>query len=232
MDLPKFLLMLEQESLYFAVFSEFEDKWEAVIPRELTMGIANQFRAASGAVIQHYDRLIENLAVDCWYSGNDESVAMWRLYTNSEYGVEIRSSVGHLRRSLSVSPENVYLGKVEYRDYNEVPSQGLSAHQLTPFKAALQKRPCYEHEHEIRAIIEVIPDFLDDVNSRNISVRAKRGKNIRTHLRTLIHSLTTGPNFPAWAWELLRSALSRVHLDFPINESNVFKAPPARFIEE
>jgi hypothetical protein len=41
MDLPKFLLMLEQKNLYFSLLSEFEDKWEAVLDRELTRGIAN-----------------------------------------------------------------------------------------------------------------------------------------------------------------------------------------------
>jgi hypothetical protein len=51
MDLPKFLLMLEQKSLYFSLLSEFEDKWEAVLDRELTRSIANQFTTASGQII-------------------------------------------------------------------------------------------------------------------------------------------------------------------------------------
>jgi hypothetical protein len=234
MDLPKFLLMLERKALYFALFSEFEDKWEAVLDRELTAGIAGQFTAASGQVIGLFQQFFKNIAVNCWYCGDDESVAMWRLYTSSEYGIAIRSSVRDFKRALSVSEVDVYLGAVKYRDHTAPPSQVLAADQITPFKAVLQKRVCYKHECELRAIAHLLPDFPTDATPGQVFVAPfpERGRPISVDLPTLIHSITTGPRFPGWAWHLLRSALSRAGLiSIPVVESNAFKSPDAGYIE-
>jgi hypothetical protein len=54
MDLPKFLLMLEHRGLYFSLPSELSDKWEGVIGRELSQGIATQFMSASGDVMHMF----------------------------------------------------------------------------------------------------------------------------------------------------------------------------------
>ncbi len=152
MDLPKFLFMLEQKSLYFALLSEFEDKWEAVIDRQMTASIEQHFSAASGQVIELYQEFSKNIAVNCWYCGEGESVAMWRLYTNSEYGVAIRVSVKKTstRSNVRLSEERVVCLDLigtpsEYRDHSAPPSQVLAANQITALKAILQKRICYKH---------------------------------------------------------------------------------------
>jgi hypothetical protein len=232
MDLPKLLLMLEQRSLYFAVFSEFEDKWEAVLDRELTASIANQFTAASAQVNDLYGEYLKHTAVNCWYCGEDESIAMWRLYTKSEYGVAIRSNVGDLKRALSVSKQDVYLGRVVYRDHTAPPSQVLTVNQITPYKAVLQKRVCYKHECEMRAITEFLPEFPENPALGEVFVVPfpQHGKPINVDLHILIHSITTGPNFPGWALGLLQSALSRAGINPPLAESSAFKSPEARFI--
>ncbi|GEM_PF-2167895 len=110
MDLPKFLQMLEQGGLYFALLTEFSDKWEAVLGRELTHSIATHFGGASGDVIQLMQDYSKHTAVNCWYQGAGESVAMWKLYTKSEYGVAIKSTVGDLMKALSVYPPEVFIG--------------------------------------------------------------------------------------------------------------------------
>jgi len=95
-DLPKFLQMLAKGGLYFATLSEFSDKWEAVLGRELTQSIATHFGGASGDVIQLFQEYSKHTAVNCWYQGDGESIAMWELYTTTEYGVAIKSTVGNL----------------------------------------------------------------------------------------------------------------------------------------
>lgn len=233
MDLPKFLLMLEQGSLYFALLSEFEDKWEAVLDRELTAGIAKQFTAASGQVIGLYQEYFRHTAVNCWYCGGEESVAMWRLYTNSEFGVAIKSNVGDLKRALTLSDQDVYIGAVVYRDHTDPPAQVLSVTELTPYKAILQKRTCYKHECELRAITEFLPTFPVDIplGTTLSAPYPEHGGPLKVHLSTLIHSITTGPNFPGWAWTLLKSALARAGVMSPVIESNAFKPPDARYFE-
>jgi hypothetical protein len=118
--LPKFLLMLEQGGLYFAVLSEFEDKWEAVLGRELTAATVTQFMAMSGQVIGLFGEYSKHAAVHCWYQVPGESVAMWDLYTKSQYGVAIKTTVGDLKRALSVYDKDVFIGIVEYRDHTSL----------------------------------------------------------------------------------------------------------------
>jgi hypothetical protein len=233
LDLPKFLLMLEQRSLYFALLSEFEDKWEAVLDRELTTGIANQFAAASGQVIGLYQEYFKHTAVNCWYCGAEESIAMWRLYTTSEYGVAIKSTVKDLKRALAGYEKEVYLGAVVYRDHTAPPAQTLSANEITPYKAILQKRVCYKHELELRAITHFLPEFPEN-SPLGTLVEApypEHGRPVPIDLPTLIQSVTTGPNFPGWAWKLLESALSRADLKVLVIESNAFKPPDTRYFK-
>jgi len=233
MDLPKFLLMLEQRSLYFALFSEFEDKWEAVLGRELTAGIANQFAAASGQVIGLYEEYFKHTAVNCWYCGEEESIAMWSLYTTSEYGVAIKSTVKDLKSVLAIYEKDVFLGAVVYRDHTAPPVQTLAANAITPYSAVLQKRVCYKHELELRAITHFLPEFPENLplGTTVVATYPEHGRPVSIDLPTLIRSVTTGPNFPGWAWKLLESALSRADLRVPVIESNAFKPPDTRYFE-
>jgi hypothetical protein len=233
MDLPKFLLMLEQRSLYFALLREFEDKWEAVISRDLSRGIQAVSGSSSGTVIKSFQEVFEHLGINCWYSGTDESIAMWRLYTNSEYGLTIKSTVGHLKQALEGAPAAVLIGQVEYRDHTDAPSETMAPSYVSPFAAVLQKRTCYKHECEIRAITQV---FLHCESSSSagivdLNTNSQHGIALPVDLPILVRSLTTGPKFPRWADALLASALSRAALNVPIIESNAFKEPEARFLE-
>lgn len=233
MDLPKFLQMLEQGGLYFATLSEFADKWEAVLGRELTQSIATHFGGASGSVIQLFQEFSKHTAVNCWYQGDGESIAMWELYTSTEYGVAIKSTVGDLMRALSVYEKEVFIGSVRYEDHTAPPTQTLAQPKITPYQAILQKRTCYRHECELRVITELLPSFPDNAALGTLIVHPfpEQGSVIPVHLKTLIHSVTTGPHYPRWARDLLASALERAGISPPIIESNAFKPPTSRFIE-
>jgi hypothetical protein len=234
MDLPKFLMMLEQKALYFSLLAELEDKWEAVLDRRMTRSIASTFPpSATGDVISLYLGFNKSIAVNCWYCGREESVAMWTLYTKTDYAVAIKSTVDRLMKALVVAEEDVYLGNVEYRDHDE--ASGLyDRHELTPLKAILQKRVCYKHECELRAFTHVRPPFPDDAQpGREFSFPyPEHGTLIDVDLNDLIESITLGPKFPEWALHLLKSALSRAGIAPPINESGAFKAPPSPFITD
>jgi hypothetical protein len=106
-------------------------------------------------------------------------------------------------------------------------------HQLSPLSAVLQKRRCYKHECEVRAIAFFMPDLPTNAEPGAVFVvpYSQHGRSLSVDLPSLIHSVTTGPSFPAWAWKLLRSALSRARLDLPVVESNAFKPPDAPYIE-
>ena len=222
-ELPKLLSMLEQRSLYFSRLSELGDAWEGVINRDIAK-FASYVRAASGEFLMDLHRRSQTCVVNCWYCESGESVAMWKLYTDSDYGVAIRSTVGCLKLALGDEEEDIFLGMVRYRDHTDPPKETLSAYDTDVLGIALQKRTCYRHERELRAVAFIEPDTREFID-------ATRGVAFPVRLQTLIQSITTGPRFPGYARTLLDSALRRGGLRIPIGESNVLKPPASHFVE-
>ena len=79
-------------------------------------------------LIQDYSK---HTAVNCWYQGAGESVAMWELYTKSECGVAIKSTVGDLMKALSVYDPEVFIGSVKYEDHTSPPTQTLAQQHIS-----------------------------------------------------------------------------------------------------
>ena len=82
-------------------------------------------------------------------------------------------------------------------------------------------------------ITELLPRFPENPPLGAIVVHPfpEHGSVVPVHLETLIHSVTTGPHYPSWGWDLLASALKRAGIQPPIVESDAFKPPTARYIE-
>jgi hypothetical protein len=229
-DLPKLLVMLQDKALYFALLSELNDPWEAVIDRRLAMSIATSLApmAASGDIVTLFRVFNKAVGVNCWYIGPEESIAMWSLYTQTIYGVAIKSNVGRLKRAFSKVPQQVFLGCVEYRDHDQEPGSLYDRFETTPLKAILQKRVCYKHESELRAFAHMMPDLPDDaLPGQTFSAPTpERGISIDVDLKELVESITLGPKFPTWAKGILDSALSQAAINPPVLPSDAYKLPP------
>lgn len=84
--------------------------------------------------------------VNCWYLGNQESEAMWRLYCPNDNGVAIQTSYRRLVNSIEHDPE-LFVGRVTYVDYDhhEFPTDNI----LYP---VMHKRISFAHEQEVRLV--------------------------------------------------------------------------------
>ena len=60
--------------------------------------------------------LVKHVGVSCWHMSTCESAAMWSLYSKTNEGIAIRSTVGRLLEQVDRNT-NVYIkiGKVIYR---------------------------------------------------------------------------------------------------------------------
>jgi hypothetical protein len=70
---------------------------------------------------------------------------MWRLYTQTQDAVAIRSSY---QRLVSCLPDEALIGLVDYVDFEETTI--AMTNRLAPFA---MKRKSFEHEREVRAVI-------------------------------------------------------------------------------
>ena len=160
------------------------------------------------------------VAINCWHINENESSAMWSLYLKSNEGISIQSTYNKFRESFSKTEDNIYMGKVNYIDYEHQVIE--NANLYSPF---LYKRKSFEHERELRAIVIKTPrmgpkglDFtIDTINT---------GILIPIQLSLLIERVYVSPDAPNWFTQLVQSIISKYNQNIPVTQSSLFSAEP------
>lgn len=230
MELPQFLLLLEERYLHFAIQSELEDRWEFAISKSMVKSIATiSLPGVSGSLLSSMNAFNRMMTVSCWHRNPGESLAMWGLYTHERPGVAIKSSVGRLKRALSRADQEVMIGSVRYERHDLLPNGGsLSFEEPNPIRAVLQKRPCFEYEQEVRALhlgyprpdTSVLPSTVVHIPFLD------KGIKIPIDVDALISAVVISPFFPVWATSVITTALRRANLALAPVTSEIFSAPP------
>ena len=99
---------------------------------------------------------------------------------------------------------------VRYIDYKQIQIPFGNA-----FNNFFCKRPSFEHEHELRAIV-FKPSVRNDI---------PMGINIPCDLNTLIDEIFVSPDSPDWFKELVGSILEKYSLDLEVKRSNLDEDP-------
>lgn len=222
-DFIKFVDLLENQCLFFSRADKLGDEFEGSCPkanikyrlkehRKLMIGGGN---IEADDISAFYKWLREFTAVNCWYINEYESAAMWTLYLKSNEGIALRSSYRRLRDSfIDQKPDKIC--KVHYIDYGK---DTMSTNLLAPY---LHKRKSFEHESELRAIIQVFP-------RRGASKRSKRpfdtGICIPVNLDVLIDKIYVAPQTPAWQFNLVKSLVEKYDLRKEVVRSTLDDKP-------
>jgi hypothetical protein len=238
MDFPKFVYMLESQSLFFCRPDYLDDRFEGTwgpaslqnIEQELTE-LVKKGRTVIGGVdrqLQGHKRsaalMRQCTAVNCWHLSQYESEAMWKLYIYAHQGIAVCSSVSKLIGSF---PDDkallVHVGKVKYIDFDTEPIP--AGNLLTPF---LYKRKSFEHERELRAVAGKA-EITESDDSFSLKVLnepfSKPGEDVAVDLSELIASIHLAPGSPAWMERLVASVASRYGLDVPVVRSKLDDEP-------
>lgn len=116
---------------------------------------------------------------------NSESEAMWKLYGSQ---IAVRTTYNKLKISL---PENVGLGKVQYKNYSKS-AIGFN----NSFNYPMHKRDSFSHENECRALIwsadEKYKEFSD-----------LTGIKIQIELDLLNLNVFLSPTAPDWLLDIV-----------------------------
>jgi hypothetical protein len=142
---------------------------------------------------------LEDIYVSCWHMNDEESAAMWKLYTQTGQAIAIRSTIEHLKDSLPSQyvGDCLFLGVVSYINFNKEPMREPDVVTNRLF----YKRRSFEHEAEIRAIVisKAGGPFAPNEN----------GLDIKVDLDALIDDLYVGPNSPDWFFDLVKSMANK-----------------------
>lgn len=159
---------------------------------------------------------IKNHFLNCWHMNNYESAAMWKVFAKTNEAIAIQSRVWRLKSSFNNVRPNIYVGRVNYVDYDidEIPNE-------EPLLAYFHKRKSFEYEQELRAV------FVNDPNTQNYdsSLLEKPGLYFHSYIESLIESVYVAPESPLWFRDLVKSVTKKYGLEVNVINSRLDEIP-------
>jgi len=217
LDFTKFISMLEKSSLFFVFMSFLNDPFEGSIS-----AINNGLRPSlfeKKLFEKKIDReqLRSRVAVSSWHMNTQESAAMWKLYAQTNEAVCVQSTYSLLRKTL---PPVFRISEMNYVDYNSdyIPEY----HPLAPF---VFKRKSFEHEHELRALIDL--KEADSTLHEFLGVEVSQYGIYKTaDLTGLIQKVYVAPESPDWFYDLVQSVCKTYKMsNIPVVRSSLETEP-------
>jgi hypothetical protein len=141
---PSLVSILQRRELFFAKLATlaerdpYEGKFSKGVISDLTtryMPEHDKYTYPDGVTFAHAieERNRKIRAVNCWHMSENESAAMWKLYSGN-HGIAIRTTLGAFKKSFDDAQAPVYIFEVEYLDFV---GSGLP---LLPFHSGFAKR--------------------------------------------------------------------------------------------
>lgn len=224
MDLGKFLSLIQTSQLWFSHTSKFDDPYEGRYSKEAAEDIQREKLGIEEPSEEDTGFFMEDDAddyVSCWNRKENQSVGLWELYNEGNNGVAIKTTVGELKRSVDVLPEDeidhqMEFGKVKYHVTGDEP-QGYYAPIFT-------KRDIFEFEKEYRAVLTVF-DSPDDVDIEGAKIVPEVGIGLEVDPNTLINGVYISPSASSYLVDVVERLRSDYGPDFSIEKSTVFDHP-------
>ncbi|MHB1418391.1 MAG: DUF2971 domain-containing protein, partial [Bacillota bacterium] len=160
------------------------------------------------------EQIIPSYFVNCWFMSEYESEAMWRLYSQNYDGIAIRSTIGKLKNSVEKTQDRIWLGKVDYIDYDRwQPPQVEFDKSLLWIEPFFWKRLSFSHEKELRALVD---KGQQDMNGYKVDI----------DLSELINAVYLYPDSKDWYYELVKSTLIKYsYNDIMVKRSSIGERP-------
>jgi hypothetical protein len=137
------MTLLETNTTSLARIRDWEDTWEVPLAKL-------PVQSDDGPISNRHYSIFETMYGQCW-SLNEESDAMWRIYSPQREGVVIQTSVKRFRliQGLLFGA----LGPVTYYgDLKQALEEAAQHREYQIFTEAFLKRRAFEHEREVRLV--------------------------------------------------------------------------------
>ncbi|MCM1566348.1 MAG: hypothetical protein NC238_10445 [Dehalobacter sp.] len=223
-DFTKFVSLLDRQALYFNRADKFPDKFEgsfskANIDQRLIVYKGVPI-ASSTNILKLLQKFRKMIAINCWHLSEFESAAMWKIYLKSDEGIAIQSTFGKLKNCFNNFKDPVYIGKVNYIDYQRdwVPEGSI-------FYPYLHKRNSFEYEKELRVVFARFPISEDGKSIDYEKDTFGEGDFIPIDLNILIERVYVSPTAPLWFTELVTSVLKKYGFEKEIVQSSLSEGP-------
>lgn len=161
------------------------------------------------------------IGVSCWHENEHESAAMWKLYTTSKEGIAIETTFAKMKDAFSEVDEDVFIGRITYRDYNY--DEILAGNLLYPI---MTKRKSFEHDQEVRAVIwRGLKGSIHKEEPNEPKAWNYPGEPIQANIKTLIKTIHIAPGSPQWFLDVVRDVAAKYGLKKSVERSELDKDP-------
>ena len=223
MDFTKFVSLLDSSSLFFCRADLVRDPFEGSYSQANTLLRPHIYKNITQDQLfhmleqqTHFSKWIREWTyISCWHANEFESAAMWDIYARTDEAVAIETTYGKLAGAL---PGNAYLGMVRYIDYR---TQWLpEGNTFYPF---IHKRISFEHEREVRAVIQELPTEQNQIAVGKTN--DKFGHSVPIVLDSVIDTVHVSPTSPSWLMELVSNVLAKYGLHCLMEKSDLYSSP-------
>lgn len=206
MDLSKLIDILLSGKMFMSRSDKFEDQYEGTFS-EPTYEEIKKLSANNPEFLQTYKKHREQVVISSWHLNEYESFAMWQIFTQSQEGLAIQSTIGRLQQALAPEKQFLqYLGEVNYIDYKK---------EHIPFDNAffpfLFKRKSFQYEREVR--------IITDVSAFGMTI--DNGLKIDVDICQMIEKIYIHPKSENWYKNLVIELVKRLGFDFGIEKSDL-----------
>jgi len=224
LDFAKFMFLVSEKKLHFTSARQLSDEFEGSLPKaevddrdeRIRRICANRNEEKHAEMLigrnrDHSKRFQKYMHVNCWHLNEDESLAMWSLYSIPERGLAIQSTIGRMIECfIRETDYHISLGRVAYIDFSE-----WDGSLDLPIKRFLLKRRSFAFEDEVRALTpgSGYPPTEEHLRGRGIDVTID--------LETLLEKIYVSPQSPNWFLRLVRSIVELFGLDIDVHRSGI-----------
>lgn len=221
----KFVSLLDRQALFFARADKLRDSHEGSLSKVNASLRPKVYKVVpehiQEALASARELMPRYTLLNCWYSSDYESDAMWRIYSGSGEGIAIKTDAGSLVSSLR-GDDDIFVGKVVYEDYETafIPDINFT-------HAFLRKRKNFEHKREVRALFQRLPKVAElDAGPHEGPIEVcDVGMYVDVDTAELIKEVVVAPEAQDWFFELVEGVASRYGLDAPVRKSELAEEP-------
>jgi hypothetical protein len=232
MNLSNFVWMLQNEGLYFCRCDLLGDPYEGHYTQPVAASEAdfvgtmlaipefNRIPDAEEIARDHFKvqlldlpkKLKSEFFVSCWHMNDEESQAMWKLYTSHNESICVRSTYQTLADAL---PAECMLGQVKYIDYRRDRFDTGNA-----LNYIVHKRKSFEHEREARSVV-----WKRDGATLPFESVGAEGLVVPVNIGELVKEIFVSPGSKPMLREIVEKLATKYGLTVPVKQSAVDNPP-------
>jgi len=197
-SLEKFFSLIFNEEIYFSKICDLIDEYEGSLPAEygtfyctskLIGGKSNSYKSLRDnrkqdlLHLEQWPKDALKVFVNCWTKHKGESYALWRIYTNINSGIAIKSTVGRLKTAVVLDGNILNISPLDYK-----PNKNKIFELDT---IVTRKKGFYEFENEVRLFVK----------SDNESLKFK------VNIYELISEIILSPLMPAYTKDIVKAII-------------------------